>query len=261
MDEEINFEILNAYVDGELDAAEVADVALAVANDSDLAHQVVILTRVRSALIEAVDVPAVNFATDRQKRSYRPLLAACVAFLVLTAGVLAVTGLYQRSASPDWFVAVASAHTNWPDDKADSEGPAIPVDFSGAGIFRGAFIPTLEAARLYITHINETTGPTDAEQIIVRYRGTRGCRITLFISTEALAFPLEKKLFKKGRQQAYAWRNGKYGYGVIAEGMDISRYQLIVETLYKAIRRYQPIDQETRVALGESRRNSVPCQV
>ena len=46
---------------------------------------------------------------------------------------------------------------------------------------------------------------------------------------------LEKKLFKQGRRRAYAWRNGKYGYGVIAEGMDVSRYRLIVETMYEAI--------------------------
>ncbi len=258
MNEEISFEILNAYVDGELDAARAADVALAVAGDAALARQVAVLSRLHSVMIEAAEIPDIIFNPPPERRSLRPLFAACVAFLVFTAGALAVAGIYQQPPLPQWYVAVSDAHSDWP--RENSTAAIRPAGFSGSGVFRGAFIPRLDAAKLTISSIDESAGPTGAEQITVRYRGTRGCRITLFISAEALAFPLEKKLFKQGRRRAYAWRNGKYGYGVIAEGMDVSRYRLIVETMYGAIRRYQPIGSEAQIALGESRRRSAPCQ-
>lgn len=261
MNEYIEFETLNAYVDGELDAARAADVALAVAGDPALARQVAILSRMRSVLIETVEKPDINLGISKrsENRYRRPLIAACIALLMFAASALAVTGFYNQGSAPQWFVAVADAHNNWPEEKRAIDDLAKPAGLPGPGIFNGAFIPELEAAKLYISHIAESVGPAGAKLITVRYRGTRGCRITLYISTDVLAFPPEKTLFKQERQQAYAWRSGKYGYGVIAEGMDISRYQLIVETMYQAIKRYQPIDPETRVALGESRRRSVPC--
>ena len=56
-DRPITFEVLNAYVDGELDASAMADVAYAVSEDSDLARQVAAISRLHSVLAESLDAP------------------------------------------------------------------------------------------------------------------------------------------------------------------------------------------------------------
>ena len=53
----ITFEILNAYVDGELDASTTADVARAVAEDSELASQVAALSHLHSVLADSLNAP------------------------------------------------------------------------------------------------------------------------------------------------------------------------------------------------------------
>jgi hypothetical protein len=49
------------------------------------------------------------------------------------------------------------------------------------------------------------------------------------------------------------------GYAIIADGMDVSRFRLIVETVRETSLRHQAVDAETRIAVGESRRRSSPC--
>ncbi|MBT3305927.1 MAG: hypothetical protein HN377_05525, partial [Alphaproteobacteria bacterium] len=56
--EAITFEILNAYVDGELDSASTAEVARAVAEDGELARQVAAISRLRSVLADSLEAPA-----------------------------------------------------------------------------------------------------------------------------------------------------------------------------------------------------------
>ena len=53
----VSFEMLNAYVDGELDAETAADVAAAVAGDPVLAREVSALSRLRSTVANSIDVP------------------------------------------------------------------------------------------------------------------------------------------------------------------------------------------------------------
>jgi hypothetical protein len=67
-------------------------------------------------------------------------------------------------------------------------------------------------------------------------------------------------MVRNGDIRAYAWRAGRLGYAIIADGMDVSRFRLIVETVNETTPRHQAVDVETRVALGESRRRSAPCR-
>ena len=55
----IEFDKLNAYVDGELDAQESASVAQAIADDPGLARRVSSLTRLRSSVAEGLEAPVI----------------------------------------------------------------------------------------------------------------------------------------------------------------------------------------------------------
>ena len=66
-------------------------------------------------------------------------------------------------------------------------------------------------------------------------------------------------MVRNGDIRAYAWRAGRLGYAIIADGMDVSRFRLIVDIVRETTLRHQAVDAETRIALGESRRRSAPC--
>jgi anti-sigma factor RsiW len=73
------WQTLNAYVDGELSAAESAEVARALAEDPALVDQVASLTRLKAAVQDGIE--EVNLALPRvQRRTWRPTaLAASLA--------------------------------------------------------------------------------------------------------------------------------------------------------------------------------------
>ena len=121
------------------------------------------------------------------------------------------------------------------------------------------YIPDLSAAELFINHVKHRVASSADGLVVIGYRGTRGCRVALVVFDDSGSFPTEMTLARDGNRRAYAWRAGRLGYAIIADGMDVSRFRLIVETVFEATLRHQEEDAETRVALGESRKSSVPC--
>ena len=71
-DRRISFEMLNAYVDGEMDTATAADVAREIAIDAALAHEVAALSRLRSTVAESIETPPLSVphaAIDHRPRN------------------------------------------------------------------------------------------------------------------------------------------------------------------------------------------------
>lgn len=96
----ISFETLNAYADGESDAAAAEDVARAIAGDPALAHEVAALSRLRSAVAESIEATPdratpqfVQFA-EAVPGAYVPDLSASRLSLV-HAAVVPFTGRRQ----------------------------------------------------------------------------------------------------------------------------------------------------------------------
>ncbi len=275
----IGFETLNAYVDGALDAAESAEVALAIAASPGLARQVAMITRLRSATIEAVEVPDIDIDVEIDPipagRTRLRMVAACISVLVLAAGSFLAATFLDHPDLPPWFDVVARAHDAWGDGEPSSASntgisrhehsralAGIPVGtLAGprAGPLAGAFVPDLSSAKLFAGHIFDLTDAIGGALLVIGYRGTRGCRVTLAVSADGDAFPAEKVQVRDGDRRAYAWRVGRLGYAVMAKGMDSSRYDLIVKAMYDATLRNRPLDPNTRIALGASRKRSAPC--
>jgi hypothetical protein len=65
--------------------------------------------------------------------------------------------------------------------------------------------------------------------------------------------------YDRGAGRGYAWRGGKRGYLLLAEGMDEARLALLAETLRRFTLERRPFKPETRTALRESREHSAPC--
>ncbi|MEE8393841.1 MAG: hypothetical protein V3R66_05800 [Rhodospirillales bacterium] len=259
----IGFEILNAYVDNELDRASAAKVSLAIAGDPHLAKQAAVLTRLRSAVIENAQSSNIRLhpASVIGNRPGIGMLAASIALLTFITGSILLSFSYDHPALPQWFTVAANSLESWPnepDEGIPSTDLIEPVALVNGSLAR-VYIPDLTAAKLFINHIEERTSTSAGSLKIIGYRGTRGCRVVLVVFVDSISFPAEMTLARDGLSRAYAWRAGPLGYSIIADGMDVSRFRLIVETVFEATRRHQAVDAETRVALGESRKNSASC--
>ncbi len=254
----ITFEQLNAYVDGELDAVETAEVARAVADNPVLAGQVAALTQLRSALKEVIDIPALKLPARNKPGAWRGIVAAGVAFVMFVVGSVAMTAL-DRDFRDGWLNRAWEIHHSWSLEQAlaDTRTVLLPVRYTDA--VSGAYVPDLSAAKLSVTHtgLHEFSGNRTA--LLVGYRGTRGCKISLITFTRPLNLEEELRYYQNGKNEAYAWRAGKLGYVILSDGMDAPRFKLLAKSVLKTSRLHLPFDKKTHLALGKSREESQPC--
>ena len=246
--ERVIFEVLNAYVDGELDAADAAVVAQAMAEDAEVARQVAVLVQLKSAVIAS--------AIPQRRRWPRQAtaVAACVALLVLF-GSLVTWALLPGPLA--WLDAAWQRHNGWSAAGITAQARSTVLLANYEDLLPGAYVPDLSAAGLTLVHTDRPSAG-DAP-LLVGYVGSRGCKVSLLVSLfesgpgEALADHVA------GLKLVYAWRSDSLRYVILAEGMDGARFRLIAETVRHSSRQHRPADQETRVALKTSRAESRPC--
>ena len=263
-----DFEMLNAYIDGELDAEHAADVARAVAVDKKLAHQVAVLSQLRSAVIDSIDTPelALPHRPISSRGNYRPwLVAACLAGLIALASFM-LGKPSDQSVAEEWIPAAWALHQAWvlppqgfdPDQAPDgTSGEVIPA--SSAGSLAGSYIPDLTSAKLFVAYSTDQYNYRGNRSLLVGYTGTRGCKVTLLVTGESAPLSEQMTYFQRENVSIYGWRVGKLDYMLMAEGMAITRFQSIAEAVYRSTKAHFPVDNKTRVALAESRATSAPC--
>jgi anti-sigma factor RsiW len=266
----ITFEILNAYVDGELDASATADVARAVAEDSELAHQVAAISRLRSVLSDNLDAPpqsmprkADNETTpDRTLKRLvgaRSTIAASIAFAMFVAGSVLVSS-FDRNLKADMMQQAWVLHQGW---TLDTGGPAVLVNTDYIKALPQAYIPDLTAARLSIVHASVKPISGNRNALLVGYRGTRGCKISLavFPAPNSPTDPLDEEpnLSIYGNNEAYSWRTASLAYVIMSDGMDSERFRMLAKSVHLASRQHFPFNDRTRMALRKSRDKSAPC--
>jgi len=255
-DRPVTFDLLNAYVDGELDAAQAAKVARAVADDPALAREVAALSRLRLAVTEGMETP--DIALPQSVRSRRiPTIAASVALLLFLGGTAFLSGMDRPTAGVGWLAEAWQSHLTW--SAAQAAAPGTLVRVHQAGSFANAYVPDLTASRLTLIHSEVRAMAGGGQALLAGYRGTRGCKVSLIV------FPAKGDLietlrpFHRDGQEAYGWRVGRLDYLMLSDGMESRRFGLLAESVHAGSRRHAPFDAETRTALRESRDNSAPC--
>ena len=257
-DRRITFEMLNTYVDGELDAAATAEVARAVAENPTLAREVAALSRLRSAVAESVEAPPISVPAPPSATGRRTAIAAGISFALFVAGSVLVFNL-DRNVGADWLARAWQMHRGWSieDVTAQPRSPSLLVRYAEA--VPGAYVPDLSASRLSLIHATVAPFTGQRRALLAGYRGTRGCKISLvvFRSLDALGEALSP--FRDGKNEAYGWRAGPLGYIIMSDGMDSGRFRLLAESVRETSRQHVPFDKETRLALRQSRDKSAPC--
>lgn len=258
-DDRITFEILNAYVDGELDAAAAARVARAVAENPVVARQVSALSRLRLAVAGSVDALPSKAPTEPTLGRRLMAVAAVGALTLFIAGSVLLSGP-DRAADAGWLARAWQIHHGWskttpPNVSGDRD--LLRASFSVAQ--PGAYVPDLSAAQLFVVHATTTPFTSKEEALLIGYRGTRGCKISLIVFPPPDGLGEALISFREGHQEGFAWRTGILGYAILSDGMDSGRFRLIAESVRDASRRHLPIDAKTRTALMQSRYATPPC--
>lgn len=254
----IDFEMLNAYVDGELDTAAAAEVAMAVAEDRALARELAALSRLRSTVAEGLEAPPLSVPASPPTGGRRIAAAAAAALIAFVAGSMLIATLGGK-ASADWLARAWQVHHGWSIEEAAARPRSALLFADYAEIVPGAYVPDLSASRLTLVHAALAPFTGDRKVLLAGYRGTRGCKISLLIfpSAEPLGEAMER--FRDGSNEAYGWRVGRVGYFILSDGMDSHRFRLLAESVRDTSREHLPFDARTRLALRESRDKSAPC--
>jgi hypothetical protein len=259
-DREINRDLLSAYVDGELDPERAAEVMAAVARDPALARELSALTRLKAALGQSVAVPELEIARARPVRGRHYAIAACAALLIAVAAVALSFALFGGAPSADLAWARA-AHRSW-SGTAAAAGAAVPLPVAGApaAFVPGAYVPDLAAAKLSVVHVGRARGPAGGAAMVIGYRGTRGCKVSLIVTAGAGRFTRALEAVVLTPYRGFAWRAGRLDYLIVAEGMAQPRLALIARSVRATSLRRLPLDRKTRIALARSRAASPPCR-
>jgi hypothetical protein len=257
-DRPVTFEMLNAYVDGELDTAAAAEVARAVAENPALAREVAALSHLRSAVAESVEVPPLSLPASPSTTGRRTAIAASIAFVVFIAGSVLVSNL-DRNVGADWLADAWQIHRGWSIEGVTAQTRATLLLAQYAEAVPGAYVPDLSPSRLSLVHAAVSSFAGQRRVLLAGYRGTRGCKISLLIFRSLGALGEALSPFHDGQNEAYGWRAGALSYFIMSDGMDSGRFRLLAESARYTSRKHVPFDEETRIALRKSRDNSAPC--
>lgn len=258
MDRKDAFEQANAFVDGELDRDGRNEMLARAAEDPRAAQELADLARLKSAVEDSVEVPELSLpetgardATSGRRRLI-PALAACLVLAIVSGAAL----WWHAADAPGDGLPVAwalEAHESW---RAPSPGTSL---FHPVSLKFDPHVPDLSAAKLRIAHIGEIRSPHGAPALVVGYKGTRRCRVSLIADTAPRGFAVAPVFYETADLRAMVWRAGPLRYQILAQGMDTARFREIAETVRRGSLDRLPLDDATRIALARSRAKSAPC--
>lgn len=262
-DVEMSWDLLNAYVDGELDRVMSAKVAAAVAQDATLAARVATLSKLKASMhrleLTASQLPPLPIGLQRRRfASWRIFAVAASLVMVLAAGLLihlhpasnvAQTWLDDALAAQRHWL--ASASRNNPDDRTivtiDAATAARPLDLSDA--------------QLKLVYVAQAPSSIGGETTFLGYRGPYGCMVGFWIGSPQDGLGSAPKSLDAGDFRVRAWRDQVAGYALIARGMDPIRIDRLAEAVARLVDPGQVVDDGIRTALRDITRTGAACRV
>lgn len=262
---EINWNVLNAYVDGLLDRDMSANVAAAAASDPDLAARIATLSKLKAstpkrACIPEDDVPPFPEFSGKESFTRRRMAGLAAAVLVVLA-IGAAAGLWPQNAprDGDWLRDAVAAQKQWlastssynGDDasllRVDAAKAARPLDLSDAD--------------LKLIYVATSKPAGSAETMFLGYRGPHGCMVGLWIGhPQANIETLPRKL-DTGSILVRAWKDQNTGYALLSKGMDPARLDRLADAVSRLTDPRHTVDDEIHTALRDVKRTGAACRV
>ncbi len=253
-DQQRDWELLNAYCDSELNAADQAALERRLEHEPALRQDLNRLHNLKRELAglrpPEPDGMAVQAATSRKR--LKGALASTAALLVIAALTVAVLVAWP-SAQRNWLQTAMDMHDTLSHQTyVVEEGHVTQIVSSGRDLAFSA--PDLTASRLYLVDVVTSTAD-GGDAVAMHYRGMRGCRLTVVALPE---HPDGEQPDELGGL-IHAWSYSGYNFAVIAVGMDAQRFASVASyaeaAVIDAVRRHR----ELQIAMTESYNAARPC--
>lgn len=253
----LSWTMLNAYVDGELEPDQAANVAAALAGDRTAAAQVATLTRLRAAVKAASSTPAPPpFALPRvrpRRARWAPWAAAACVALFIGAAVL---GVGHRQSPGSSLSAAIAAHQLWLAQSPPGTAPRLGVELAGA---EAGALPDLSLAALRLVHLSLDPSGRRGGGMLAGYVGPNGCRVGLWIAPVEEALPPQPAVQDRDGLAIRAWRGERASYALLGRGIDPARLDGIASLVARITRDEPGVPREQVAALAEARSVGPAC--
>lgn len=258
---EISWELLNAYVDGELDPAMSAQVAAAAATDPSLAARVATLSHLKASVSAPAHpgrIPPLPAAL-RSRWPARSRIAAMAAAVML---LLAASILTQRQLSPPstpiWLDAALAEQQHWIAlSSAGKPGDDGLVAISASTAARPLDLSDAQLKLVYAVPVSRMSGQ---DATFLGYRGPHGCMVGLWIGPPQNDLGASPVALDTGNIGVRAWRDQLRGYALIAGGMDPARIDGLAAAVVRMVDPGQSIDDGIRTALRDVAHTGRACR-
>ncbi len=246
---ERDWQLINAYADGELPAADTAEIAQRLTHDAALAASLAEIRAVKEALSRMPDAQAIRPRPAPPRRRRRLAIAASLALLLLAGGLLGRQALFT-----DWRNAPGELHAALSANSYVLSENAAVRSVSTARIGDVAVLD-LTPSRLTLADV-KTTRRQGRDVVAMHYRGRRGCRVTV-VAIEAQ--PNDANPSPADVQGLNAqWSVGAIHFYLLAGGMDRDRFDAILGYAQAESLRLDGRDR-LRLAMNTTTENAQPC--
>lgn len=245
-----DWEMINAFADGEIAASEKESIARRLTHDDSLTAALAEIQATKAAL--SLIRPAEQLITPAAAGSPRIRRLAIAASL---AAAVALGAVYQfGSLGEDWRDVPAELHAAFSGNAyVLSQGATLPViSTARIGDVR-AF--DLSSSRLTLVDI-QTTRLSARDVVAMHYRGRNGCRLTVVALETAEGDPAILPARHDGL--GARWSTGGIHFYVLASGMDGDRFDAIAAYARAESVRLSRGD-DLRLALRSATDQAQPC--
>lgn len=248
---ESDWELVNAYADGELPPDEARQVLARLAREPELAEALAEVTEVKRSLGALRPARPANPPSRLPRRGWlRRLAVAASLAAVLALGVLYGMGRF----APDWQTVPAAFHAEL-SARSYVLDPSAPIPVVSTARIGDVAAFDLSGSRLALVDLR-TGREAGRDVVAMHYRGRNGCRLTV-VALEARPDDPEP-LPEVHHGLAARWSLERLHYYILADGMDHDRFSAIAGYAEAESRRLHDVGR-LRLAMGAATAQARPC--
>lgn len=250
-----DWELINAYADGELSAENRRAIERRLVGEASLAAALGDIRSLKADLQHINPMMSARPPTPpKHSRRFLKALRVPSAAAAIVAIAFGIAQLTTVSTVVDWSDVAADLHTKL-SENAYALTPANPITTISTGRMGDLAAFDLSDSRLSLVDVRniEVSG---ANIVAMHYRGPNGCSLTIAvagISALKHAHPAQKREALEAH-----WTAGANHFHIIASGMDRGRFEAIAAFARAESLRQEGRD-EMRIALRSATDRAQPC--
>lgn len=250
------WELLNAYADGELSAAAAKALELRLSQNPVLALELEKISALKASLAKLKAAP-VQAPVSRTSIGWIRHAAAAVILLLIGA-----TAFFWNEFQQNQALDPLEIHTAYAQETYILSDAKRPVHVSST-IIGDFYIPDLQASELQLAD-TQLKKVGKREVVSAHFRGIRGCRLTLVGSNikaaDNTSANIQFSLDRTDRLLLASWQSGGSHFTLLASAMDANRFKAIAHYVQNDVQNeHSKQQQDLRIAMQRTYEMARPC--